>query len=58
MVPAFNGSVLYGLNVVTPPAAPHVVTIDTATGAVTDIAATVIARCDRISPRDDSVGAR
>ncbi len=40
---AFDGSVLYGLNVATPPAAPHLVTIDSVTGAVTDIASTVIA---------------
>jgi hypothetical protein len=40
---AFDGSVLYGLNVATPPAAPHLVTIDTTTGAVTDIGATVVA---------------
>jgi hypothetical protein len=40
---AFDGSTLYGLNVASPPAAPHLVTIDTTTGAVTDIGATVVA---------------
>jgi hypothetical protein len=37
---AFEGSVLYGLNLGTP---PHFVTIDTATGTVTDVAPTLTA---------------
>jgi 4-alpha-glucanotransferase/PEP-CTERM motif len=38
---AFNGSVLYGLNIGTATLSPHLVTIDTATGAVTDLGSTV-----------------
>jgi hypothetical protein len=37
----FNGSVLYGINVGGSTLAPHLVTIDTTTGAVADIAPTI-----------------
>jgi hypothetical protein len=39
---AFDGDVLYGLNSAKPPAVPHLVTIDTTTGAVTDLGETVL----------------
>jgi hypothetical protein len=49
----FNGNVLYGIEVGT---ASHLVTIDTATGAVTDIGATAATKLDGLAFRPSAAG--